>query len=220
MVDAGFVRCKSEMCFYWKRDGADLVVVGVYVDDLLATGKSAAAVDRFFHSLTSLSMKDFGQVSKFLGMRVQRDGEGGYKIDQEEAIDNLVRDNILADANPTRMPIGDDCYEVKAGNTELLGTTGAKPGPTVRDFQFLVGSLLWIARCARPDIVFAVHKVTRKTHTPRVYDWKFSKRAARYLKGPAALKTTMTTERDGNVTKRLEASSDADYAAENPTGSR
>uniref|UniRef100_A0AAV1T191 Integrase catalytic domain-containing protein n=1 Tax=Peronospora matthiolae TaxID=2874970 RepID=A0AAV1T191_9STRA len=142
LVDAGFVRCESDMCFYWKREGADLVVVGVYVDDLLATGTSAAAVEILYESLASLSIKDLGQVSKFLGMRVQLACEGGYKLDQEKAIGDLVRDNGLVDANPTRTPIGDDCYEIEADDTALLGTTGAKTGATVRDFQSLVGSLL------------------------------------------------------------------------------
>uniref|UniRef100_A0AAV1VF06 Reverse transcriptase Ty1/copia-type domain-containing protein n=1 Tax=Peronospora matthiolae TaxID=2874970 RepID=A0AAV1VF06_9STRA len=32
------------MCLYHKRDGDELVFVGVYVDDLLATGTSVAAV--------------------------------------------------------------------------------------------------------------------------------------------------------------------------------
>ena len=90
----------------------------------------------------------------------------------------------------------------------------------MRDFQSLVSSLLWIARCTRPYIVFAVHKATRQTHTPRVHDWKRSKLAARYLNGTAVLKITMTSDLDGDVTMRLEAFSDADYAAENPTGSR
>ena len=40
LVAAGFTRCESDMCFYWKRDGDDLVVGGVYVDDLLATGQA------------------------------------------------------------------------------------------------------------------------------------------------------------------------------------
>uniref|UniRef100_A0AAV1T508 Uncharacterized protein n=1 Tax=Peronospora matthiolae TaxID=2874970 RepID=A0AAV1T508_9STRA len=60
LVDAGFVRCESNMCFYWKRERADLVVVGMYVDDLLATGTSAAAVESLFESLASLSIKDLG----------------------------------------------------------------------------------------------------------------------------------------------------------------
>ena len=56
LSDAGYVRCVSDMCLYHKRDGEELVVVGVYVDDLLATGTSVAAVKSFFASLKSLSI--------------------------------------------------------------------------------------------------------------------------------------------------------------------
>uniref|UniRef100_A0AAV1T8A3 Uncharacterized protein n=1 Tax=Peronospora matthiolae TaxID=2874970 RepID=A0AAV1T8A3_9STRA len=125
-------------------------------------------------------------------MRVQLASEGEYKLDQEEAIGDLVRDKGLVDANPTKTPIGDDCYEIEADDTALLGTTGAKTGATVRDFQSLVGSLLWIARYTRPDIAFAVHKATRT----------------------AALKIAMKPEYDGDGTMRLEAFSDAVYAAD------
>ena len=37
LLDAGFSQCVSDMCLYWKVDDGQLVVVGVYVDDLLAT---------------------------------------------------------------------------------------------------------------------------------------------------------------------------------------
>ena len=46
------------MCLYWKRDGPDIVVVGVYVDEILTTGTSTAAVDRFFGTLASLFVRD------------------------------------------------------------------------------------------------------------------------------------------------------------------
>ena len=68
LMDADFQQCVSNMCLYWKKDGRDLVIVGVYVDDLLATGTNAAAVDCFFASLGSLSIKDLGPVNNFLGM--------------------------------------------------------------------------------------------------------------------------------------------------------
>ena len=55
------------MCSYWMNEGEDLVVVGVYVDDLLVTGTSADKVYRLFESLASLSIKDLGYVSKFMG---------------------------------------------------------------------------------------------------------------------------------------------------------
>ena len=48
----------------------------VYVDDLLATGTDTAAVERFFNQLGSLSIKDLGVVSKFIGMRVAMEDDG------------------------------------------------------------------------------------------------------------------------------------------------
>ena len=51
LVEAGFKRCESDMCFYWMNEGEDLVVVGVYVHDLLVTGTSADKVDSLFESL-------------------------------------------------------------------------------------------------------------------------------------------------------------------------
>ncbi|POM79276.1 Retrotransposon Tca5 Polyprotein [Phytophthora palmivora] len=37
-------------------------------------------------------------------------------------------------------------------------------GTSVKKVDSLVGGLLWIARCTRPDIAFAVHRVTRHSH--------------------------------------------------------
>ena len=73
----------------------------MYADDLLAIGANAAKVDRFFYSLASLSI---GRFSKFFGVRVTFNDDGGYNFDQEEAIGDLLRYNMLAGANPTRAP--------------------------------------------------------------------------------------------------------------------
>ena len=59
---------------------------------------------------------------------------------------------------------------------------------SVKAFQSLVGSLLWIARCTRPDMCFAVHRATIQTHAPTIKDWKMAKRVSRYLKETKTLK--------------------------------
>ena len=64
LTDAEFVRCVTEMCLYFRRDDEELVVVGVYVDDLLAVGTSAAAVEKLFEVLAKLQIKDSGCVHK------------------------------------------------------------------------------------------------------------------------------------------------------------
>ena len=96
----------------------------------------------------------------------------GYTLDQEEAICDLLRYNGMADADPTRTPIAEDFYEGEADDAEICETARSRAGLNMRELQSLFGSLLWVARCTRPDITFAVHKATRQTHAPLLVDWK------------------------------------------------
>ena len=147
-------------------------------------------------------------------MRVELGSDNAYRIDQEEAIKELLHAHGMSDENLTKTPIGNDCYEVVADDVALLETTNTGGGATINAFQSIVGSLLWVARCSRPDIAFAVHKATRQTHAPRVLDWKLAKRVARYLKSTATLKLEMAPARTSRDALQLEAYSDADYAAD------
>uniref|UniRef100_M4B3H5 Reverse transcriptase Ty1/copia-type domain-containing protein n=1 Tax=Hyaloperonospora arabidopsidis (strain Emoy2) TaxID=559515 RepID=M4B3H5_HYAAE len=94
------------MCLYRKVDDGQLIFVGVCFNGLLAKGTDTAALDRFFTQLGSLSIKDLGIVSKFLGMRVAIDDEGSYVLEQSEAIRELLCEHELESVNPTRAPIG------------------------------------------------------------------------------------------------------------------
>lgn len=127
--------------FYRDQDGDDLVVVGVYVDDLLATDTSAEAVDRLFESLGSLSIEDLERTSRFFGVRIKLDGDRRYTLDKKKAFGDLLRYNGLKDANLTRIAIGDDRYDVQVDDAKLLDLDKAHTGPTIREFQPLVGSL-------------------------------------------------------------------------------
>ncbi|CAH0478402.1 unnamed protein product [Peronospora belbahrii] len=100
----------------------------------------------------------------YFGMMVTLNGDGGYNLDQEEAIGDPLRTKGLMGANSVRALIGDDGYEENLDGVAMLGASNKRSGPTIREFQSLVGSLLWVARCTKPDIAFAVHKATR--HTP------------------------------------------------------
>ena len=133
-----FNQCVGDTCLYWKVDVNDTVVVDVYVDYLLATCTSEAAVDRFFTSLASLLIKDLGRVSKFLGIGVTLDDDGGYTLDQEEAIGDLIREHWITDANSTLAPIGFDCYEVQTTDIALLKVTSTNVPQSIKDFTNLL----------------------------------------------------------------------------------
>uniref|UniRef100_A0AAV1TB71 Uncharacterized protein n=1 Tax=Peronospora matthiolae TaxID=2874970 RepID=A0AAV1TB71_9STRA len=150
--------------------------------------------------LASLSIKDLGRASKFIGMRVQLSDDGGYRLDWDEAIGGLLWSNGLTDANATLTPTVDDINAEQPSDAELVGSANAPPEPTVRAFQSLVA--------------------TRQTHASHVLDWSLAKRIARYLKGTATLKLTMKPSRDDNAALRHDAFSDATLRAIGQTESR
>ncbi|GMF47391.1 unnamed protein product [Phytophthora fragariaefolia] len=152
LLEIGFMQSLVDMCLYFRLDGDVLLVVGVYVDDLLVTGTKQAVVDAFFGELTSLSVKDLGCAHKFLGMRIVYDDLDGYSLDQEVMIIDLLKEHGMEHEHGVHTPIGKDSNECAQKDAVLLSATRNDGGVTVSDFQSLVGSLLWLARCTRPDI--------------------------------------------------------------------
>ena len=121
-------------------------------------------------------LKDLGIVEKFFGMRIAWTNEGGYRIEQEQTIEEVIEKHGLAEANPVRVPISE--VQVIEGDNELLQekAVGLHRVPTIKDFHSLVGSLLWLSRCTRRGISFAVHRATRRSHAPTMQDYKLAKR--------------------------------------------
>uniref|UniRef100_A0AAV1ULI8 Reverse transcriptase Ty1/copia-type domain-containing protein n=1 Tax=Peronospora matthiolae TaxID=2874970 RepID=A0AAV1ULI8_9STRA len=104
-----------------------------------------------------LEVKDLGLVTKFLGMGVSYDDKIGYALEQNRCIRELLATTGLDLANPTRTPTGEDQDGEGEGDLLPRGSGGTAKQPTIATFQSLIGSLLWIARCTRPDIAFAVY---------------------------------------------------------------
>ncbi|KAE9324368.1 hypothetical protein PR003_g16747 [Phytophthora rubi] len=193
---------------------AVLVVIGVYVDDLLVTRVQQHAVDTFFGGLTEISIKDLGPASKFLDMRAAYNEDEGYEFDQELAIEEMLREHGIESAHSVRTPIGTEANEINEASDELLPASGGGGVMTMRKFQSLVGDLMWVVRCTRPDIAFAVHKASRRTHSPTMSDWKLGKRVARYLAGTKHLRLKMKGYGGVEEPLMVVAYSDADFAAD------
>ena len=200
--------------FFYLIDENGITVVGTYVDDLLVTGSDVDRVDKFFIDMKVLELKDLGTAEKFLGMRIRYDDKQGYDVDQESTIVEMLARFNLTNATTVRTPIGEE-EEPTEGDQLLPATTaGMTDVPTVKQFQSLVGSLLWISRCTRPDIAFAVHRATRKCHAPTMNDWKLAKRIARYLSGTKEMKMRMVEDDEASSPLRVVGYSDADFAGD------
>ncbi len=186
---------------YFRRKGRDIAIVGIYVDDLLATAANPQLVTDLFTSLQALEVKDLGVVRKFLGMRIEFKPDG-FTLNQETHVREYIEAHSLSNANPlTTLSV----LHQDPGGEEPLSASDTK------QFRTLAGGLLWLARCTRPDITFAMHQLTRRTHAPRVNDLRFGKRVLRYLIDTAAMKLHVQQASSDALT--LSAFTDADFAA-------
>ena len=73
----GFLQSNSDPCVYIAAVG-EMVVVGVYVDDIVAVCKSEARLKEFKQGLCrKFDVKDLGKLHHFLGMKVVQDEVSG-----------------------------------------------------------------------------------------------------------------------------------------------
>ncbi|XP_062704578.1 uncharacterized protein LOC134286895 [Aedes albopictus] len=77
-------------------------------------------------------------------------------------------------------------------------------------YRSVVGALMYVAVCARPDIAASASILGRKFAAPTESDWTAAKRVVRYLKGTADWKLKL----GGAETNNLVAYSDADWTGD------
>lgn len=78
-------------------------------------------------------------------------------------------------------------------------------------FRELIGSLMYLSISTRPDIAFAVSKLSKYLANPSNKHWLLAKRVLCYLKGTVDLSIKFHLSTD--IVNQLQAYSDADYAA-------
>lgn len=67
----GFERCKQEQALYKKQEGIDMIVVGIYVDELIITRSNVDKIQKFKDQMMKeFEMSDLGLLSYYLGLVV------------------------------------------------------------------------------------------------------------------------------------------------------
>ncbi|XP_070132587.1 uncharacterized protein [Drosophila bipectinata] len=114
-------------------------------------------------------------------MGIERDGEtGSVAIGHKQYIDGLLRDYGMEDCKPNATPL-----EVGYQNLCVLEDC---PRANQKQYQSLMGTLLYLAMTTRPDIVHCVAKLAQKCSDPHKEHEVAAKRVLRYLRGTSSLK--------------------------------
>ena len=160
--------------------GPDGAWILVYVDDLLLVSNSADQLAQLKKSLSShFPMKDLGEVESYLGMEVSRDWEKGeIYLSQQKYINTLLARFDQEGITPAATPL--------AVNHNLqLPSEGEAAKPEDDQYAELLGGIMYLMVCTRPDIAHAVSVLSRYVapgrHGPT--HWKAALRLLAYLKG-------------------------------------
>ncbi|CAL1362657.1 unnamed protein product [Linum trigynum] len=118
--------------------------------------------------LTSrFQMKDLGEVDTILGIKVKKHS-GGFALSQSHYVEKMLKKFEHLDIKEANTP-----YDV---SFKLCANEGRA------EYSSAIGSLMYAMGCARPDIAFAVWKLSRFTSNPSVDHWKAIGKVFGYLK--------------------------------------
>ena len=153
------------------------VIILVYVDNLLIFSSKKSLINEVKKQLEKkYKMKDLGDIDHILGMRVQQDKMlGTVTLDQSVYIKNFFYNYGIEDCHPVTTQV--DGYEF------LTASTAAEPRTNQFEYQKRIGSLMYAMTSTRPDIAFAVSKLSQFSHDPCVRHRVALDRVLKYLHG-------------------------------------
>jgi hypothetical protein len=211
MKEMHFQATVSDPCLFWKtsRTGR-LMLLFLFVDDM-QVGFDAADEAEYGEALALLkerfNISNLGESKFMFGMRISRNRQvKTIYLDQELYITKALEKYGLDQCRTVPTP----AVQSSSAPTSLE-REGAESQPTdLKLYQEKVGTLLYAAISTRPDISFAVNRLTQHMIAPTVANAKACDRVFRYLAGTKA-KGLLFGRRNESV---LTAWSDSDWGTD------
>lgn len=212
LLKLGFKQSNADPCLYLRvSKERTFAAIIIYVDDILVTATDTDMVEIKDALKSNYPIKDAGPLSWFLGCSINYDRRKGMlSISQTEFAKNILSRAKMTSCNPVSVPI-----------TERLTIPEEPPSQDELQelknipYRSVVGALLYLAVCTRPDLAYTVNQLTRFLSAPRLVHWQAAKRALRYIQGTKTL--GLHYQRSDTTDFNLLGFSDADWAGDTDT---
>jgi hypothetical protein len=187
-----------------------LTIIIVYVDDMNLLGNNLPHIQQVKSHLNDhFSITDLGDTSYFLGLHITRDrSKRQLHLDQHKYIGDVLTRFQMEECNPAFTPFPTGCV-LQKNNSPV----DDNDPDFIRQYQSIVGSLMYAMLGTRPDIAFAVNKLSQFGSNPDQSHLKAARHVLRYMKGTKDLILTYGLNQDGSIV----GYSDADYAGDPDT---
>lgn len=173
----GFTPIQADQCIYVRRTTSELIIIALYVDDLLLASNHLPLLNKMKGRLASeFEMEDLGEALYVLGLEIKRDRAArALTISQSAYIRNLLTRHGMADCKPRVTPM-----EI---NARFTSSTGQAAPTTIKQYQTIIGGLMFAMICTRPDIAYAVTTLSQFSSNPNSTHIQAVKRVLHYLQG-------------------------------------
>ncbi|CAM8940369.1 unnamed protein product [Rhodiola kirilowii] len=174
ILSNGFRLNQADKCIYNKFDNfGNGVIICLYVDDMLIFGTDQKQVDLTKDFLSSsFAMKDMGEADVILGIRIKRENKG-LALSQSHYVEKVLKKFNCLNCSPVSTPMDP--------SVKLLPNTGEAVSQL--EYSQVIGFLMYAMTSTRPDIAYAVGKLSRYTSNPSNLHWEAIRRVLKYLKG-------------------------------------
>ena len=120
-------------------------------------------------------MKDFGSLSYFLGIQFEVT-KSEIKMHQSNYALKILEKFQMLDCNPKYVPC-----DLNVSNIDFDGTSDELAD--TRLYREIVGSLVYLMTCTRPDLCYVVTVLSQHLAAPKVSHFNLAKYVLRYLRG-------------------------------------
>ena len=174
----GFVPTVADPCLYISKSKSELILY--WVDDIVAVCQTPNRMSKIKNILKGrFKMKDLGPLNHFLGMHFEHKNST-ITIDQTAYLNSILSKYNMMDCRPRATPC-----EVPGSKVQ-----SACPGTDLdpKKYREIVGSLIYATTCTRPDLAWAVSRLSQNVSNPHDVDWVMLKHVLRYVKGSVEYK--------------------------------
>ncbi|GKF56389.1 zinc finger, CCHC-type containing protein [Tanacetum coccineum] len=173
VLSNGYLLNQADKCVYSKFDDSGKgVIICLYVDDMLIFGTNKDQVDLTKEFLSSrFSMKEMGEADVILGIKIIH-ASNEIAISQSHYIENVLKKFNYFDCTPMSTPM-DTSEKLMLNNDKVVSQL---------EYSRVIGCLMYAMTCTRPDIAFAVGKLSRYTSNLGTQHWQAIQRVLKYLK--------------------------------------
>ena len=172
MLSNGFKINECDKCVYVKDTIHGYVILCLYVDDMFIVGSNDKMVKSTKDILHSrFHMKDMSLADVIQGIKILRT-PSGLVLNQSHYVDKILEKFSKYDSSVSRTSF-DMTLHLSKNKVE---------GVSQGEYAKVIGSLMYLMNCTRPDIAFTVSKLSRYTSNPGVDHWKAITKVLRYLR--------------------------------------